>query len=305
MNQHHWGPEEGLLLQSLRLEAGIDDFVFAQLNTVSLAQLKELETGEGNSFYNPQIKRNTGLKLLKKLGHTSLPFETVSLVQPAPKPPLPSPKLQVNTGGFFSQPTVWALAAVLLAAFAVIGHDGWTQSNLRSLPDERRATLEPLPNAAAAAAAAASSAPEPINSAPESGLTPQPLTSPVPQADHNPAPESHDSSMVPDEPVASVSCAAQHRQDSASHTPTAPLRPGHYIYFEALESAQLCVLDAQNKLTTTQLDAGMKRRINGEAPFLVHSSNWNHLKMFYQGRRVQTGETVQQHMVLNSEVFEP
>jgi hypothetical protein len=49
----------------------------------------------------------------------------------------------------------------------------------------------------------------------------------------------------------------------------------------------------------------MKRRVNGEAPFLVHTSNWQHLKMFYQGRRVQTGDNIQQHMVLNSQFFAP
>lgn len=111
--------------------------------------------------------------------------------------------------------------------------------------------------------------------------------------------------MPTPETLAAVACAPQHRQASKAHTPSAPLRPGNYIYFEALQNSQLCVLDAQNKLTTVQLNAGMKRRINGQAPFLVHSSNWQHLKMFYQGRRVQTGPSIDEHMVLSSQDFEP
>jgi transcriptional regulator with XRE-family HTH domain len=69
MNNPSWRAEDGQLLRSLREEAGIDALVFARNNTVSLAQLKELESGGNNSFYNPAIKRNTGVKLLKKLGH--------------------------------------------------------------------------------------------------------------------------------------------------------------------------------------------------------------------------------------------
>lgn len=74
MNKLTWRPADGQLLLSLREKAGIDASVFARDNTVSLAQLKELETADGHRFYSAQIKRNAGVKMLKNLGH-ELPRE--------------------------------------------------------------------------------------------------------------------------------------------------------------------------------------------------------------------------------------
>jgi hypothetical protein len=47
MHNKPWGPEDGELLQSIREKAGMDALVFARANTISLAQLQELEGGEG------------------------------------------------------------------------------------------------------------------------------------------------------------------------------------------------------------------------------------------------------------------
>ena len=46
MNTQPWGPEDGELLQKLRKNADIDAFVFARANTISAAQLHELESGQ-------------------------------------------------------------------------------------------------------------------------------------------------------------------------------------------------------------------------------------------------------------------
>lgn len=344
MKQPTWRPEDGQLLQRLREKAGIDVLVFAQMNTLSTTQLKELENGKGNSFYNEQIKRSTGLKLLKKLGHEApLPDsaanspeaaqegapDTASVAQTTVSgngghgaAPLLAPRSKTKG---FSWPTWgWLLFAALLASLVLFGRD-WANTIAGTIagtgaqpqPQQSAAHLPPVVPANLASESPAINSPDPVTagsaalnnsiaSAAPPPAEPTATAEASPQVGQAPATTgSPDQEEATAKPLAPVSCAAQHRQGSASHTPTAPLRLGNYIYFEALESAQLCVLDAQNKLTTTQLDAGMKRRINGEAPFLVHASNWNHLKMFYQGRRVQTGETVQQHMVLNSEVFEP
>jgi hypothetical protein len=70
-----WRTEEAQLLRQLREEAKTDSLVFARLNALSLAQLQELEGHGAGGFYNPQIKANTGIKLLKKLGHEWVPPE--------------------------------------------------------------------------------------------------------------------------------------------------------------------------------------------------------------------------------------
>jgi len=312
--QPTWLPEDGQLLQSLREKAGTDALVFARLNTISTAQLKELETGVGNSFYNAQIKRSTGFKLLRSLGHVEAvqepaladaaesndpvlqppidsPIERpLSAAEPAPH----SPTAHIKTRSHSLQPLYLALAFIVFAAVVLIGLQWTKKTNVLSHPNPHLSAVQMPPVQTDGPTDTTQSSPI----ATELG--------PSVQVGAN-SPALSDVSIATPSPIAlaPVSCANQHRQNSVTHTPTEPLRSGDYIFFEALEDSQLCVLDAQNKLTTLQLDAGMKRRVNGEAPFLVHTSNWQHLKMFYQGRRVQTGESIQQHMVLNSQFFAP
>jgi hypothetical protein len=325
--QPTWLPEDGVLLQSLRQKAGIDALVFARLNTISTAQLKELETGVGNSFYNAQIKRSTGFKLLRSLGHVEVvqaPAQTTTLADAADSPdlvlqtpidrpietawraaePAPgSPTAQVKTRIHALQPLYLALAFIVLAAVVFIGREWTPKNNVLSHPQPHLSDVIMHPATTGAATLTAVQAP-PNKAAQNTPNTAEP--GPSDQVSAN-SPALTDAAIAMPRPttLAPVSCLNQHRQSSVTHTPTAPLRAGDYIFFEALENSQLCVLDAQNQLTTVQLDAGMKRRVNGEAPFLVHTSNWQHLKMFYQGRRVQTGDNIQQHMVLKSQFFAP
>lgn len=314
MTQPTWQPEDGHLLQSLREKAGIDAFVFSQMNTLSKAQLWELENGPGKSFYNEQIKRSTGMKLLKKLGHTA-PIPSPSneetearklevlqaqevdtldfpLAMRTPSAQQSSPRTQ--TRGFSLQSVIWALAAIVFASIVLTGRD-WAQNSQVSAAAQTPATTARASEPGATSAAPSSQAQAEDSEAASSVVK-------VAQA---PATVGNQAQAFVPDALAPISCAAQYSQGSLAFTPSAPIRPGDYIFFEALEKSQLCVLDAQNKLTRLQLNAGMKRRVNGEAPFLVHTSDWSHVKMFYQGRRVSTGETAQQHLTLNSQVFAP
>ena len=70
---------------------------------------------------------------------------------------------------------------------------------------------------------------------------------------------------------------------------------------EAQADTELCVLDSQNQKTMVQLKAGMAKSVYGSAPFLVHSQDWQNLKLFFQGRRVVDTLTDVQHLLLDSE----
>jgi hypothetical protein len=61
------------------------------------------------------------------------------------------------------------------------------------------------------------------------------------------------------------------------------------------------VLDSQNQKTMLQLKAGMAKSVYGAAPFLVHSQDWQNLKLFFQGRRVVDALTDVQHLLLDSQ----
>ena len=127
MSTSVWRLEDGVLLQQLRQSAKIDDFVFARMNAISLAQLRELEgRGEG-SFYNPQIKTNTGQKLLRKLGHESaMPVPgyaqtTATAAQPLSTAPERMPFRASGTIGVHPK---WAAALVLIGGLV------WTGSRM-------------------------------------------------------------------------------------------------------------------------------------------------------------------------------
>jgi hypothetical protein len=309
MNNPTWRSEDGQLLRSLREEAGIDELVFARSNTVSLAQLKELEQGGNSSFYNPAIKRSTGVKLLKKLGHELVtPELLIVAAEPslnespaamattmaqvpasAAKPPSDAPQRRPRQQGLF-----WTLGLFSLVALFAI--KPWTL--LDGPATDRRA--EHL--AAQGTSTPAMSTPAPAQSAPEpressSTAAPAkvaalalPAMGEVPKAEVKPPPT-----------TITTACDWQHRDNSKTHTPSQPLKPGNYVYLEAQTDTELCVLDSQNQKTMLQLKAGTTRSVYGSAPFLVHSQDLQALKLFFQGRRVQETLEDMQYLLLNSQ----
>jgi hypothetical protein len=318
MNTPHWRPEDGQLLQSLREKVGLDELVFARNNTVSLAQLRELERGGESSFYNPQIKRNTGVKLLRKLGYefpAPLPPEPVQTLAPlSPDTPEPAvvtpasaqPSLVQGTvpvqighkpsfghrlkGGWSMSPMFWGLSLSVLALLAVLATSA------------SKATL----SASSSSPALASALPQ----APSISLA-QPVAfnettpSPASSASLAAASDSPTASTLPSNQAQSgdVTCDPQHRETSPVFQQTAPLKPGNYVHFVAQADTTLCVLDHHNKLTHLNLSAGSTKSVYGAAPFLVQSSRWQDLSVFFQGRRVQEVLEGNPHIQLLSQAF--
>ena len=308
MNNKPWGPDDGKLLQSIRQKAGIDALVFARANTLSLAQLQELEGGEGRGFYSELIKCNTGIKLLKKLGHevpepSTVATEPIAVtVQTVASPstsaadkPMPAETVRrvVHSSAVMTRPTILTGALLVLVLLGF-----WGLQNFKPSPPESPAPLSVQRENAQAPSASMTTA-SAVLQAPNATST-------------NPAIQAPDQAAQPDsrapmvartnEPtkLTAVSCEEPHRLNSANHTPSNPLKPGNYIYIEARTDSQLCVLDSQNKLSTLTLKAGMNQTVNGVAPFLVHPSNWQGLQVFFQGRPVRMEHEGNAHLMLNS-----
>lgn len=312
MNNPTWRSEDGQLLRSLREEAGIDELVFARSNTVSLAQLKELEQGGNSSFYNPTIKRSTGVKLLKKLGHELVTPELVivanepaelsvnespvamahAIAQVSASPVKPHADSQRRS---LTQPALfWTLSLFILVALVAIKPWDWlngpatdrrsdhltaqgTSTPIKSTPESAQSApdpREPSPTAAPAKVAALA----------------LPTTVEAPKAEVKSPPT-----------TITTACDWQHRNNSKTHTPSQPLKPGNYVYLEAQADTELCVLDSQNQKTMLQLKAGMAKSVYGSAPFLLHSQDLQALKLFFQGRRVQEALEDMQYLLLNSQ----
>ena len=297
MNPTTWRPEDGQLLQRLRTQAGIDELVFARNNTLSLIQLRELESGEGQSFYNAQIKRNAGLKLLKKLGFE---FPQQASVPPDPLPDTSAPRAapdpfavasSASPATAFSKPPPKYIG-LWVGALLILGASAWLLSqDPRSAPTDNR-HLE---------RAQSSSAQTPPPAVAEvASDTPRSRSSASAAPGQNAALAPGMASPTVAEPLKAVACEDQHRNISASHTPNNPLKPGNYIYIEAQTDSELCVLDSQNKLSILSLKAGMTHTVNGLAPFLVHARDWQGLKVFFQGRPVRVEQGNDAHLVLNS-----
>lgn len=318
MNTPHWRPEDGQLLQSLREKVGLDELVFARTNTVSLTQLRELERGGESSFYNPQIKRNTGVKLLRKLG-----YELPAPVPPEPvhalvtlSPDTPEPALVIPATA--QPPMVQGTVAVLAGHSPSFGHrltGGWSMSPIFwGLSLSVLALLAVLTTTGSKATLSASS----FSPALDSALPQAPsksLAQPVAFNDTTPSPASSASlaagSDLPEESTTlsspprsgDVACDPQHRDSSTVFQQTAPLKPGNYVYFVAQADTTLCVLDHHNKLTHLNLSAGSTKSVYGAAPFLVQSSSWQDLAVFFQGRRVQAVLEGTPHLQLLSQTF--
>lgn len=309
MNNQPWTPEDGELLERLRTSAGIDAFVFARTNTISAAQLEELENGEGRSFYNELIKRNTGIKLLKKLGY-EYPVTGIQVTPPASDALIAAPtpeadatvKPLVSSAAYkkpFSNPfaTHPLLMTGGLLSVVVWGFLGIQQLDTPPTEIQRHAATQ-VDNAQPNGSASATQATEP-----PTALMPASAPEALPKK-ASLAPAEAPANASPDRAhLASIACDDQHRNNSTSHTPSNPLKPGSYVYIEAKVDSALCVLDSDNKLSLLNLKAGMNQTVNGLAPFLVHTSNWQGLQIFFQGRLVRTDLGDSAHLLLQSLPF--
>jgi hypothetical protein len=64
-------------------------------------------------------------------------------------------------------------------------------------------------------------------------------------------------------------------------------KPATYVHVEAMQGARVCVLDSQNQVRALVLKVGESVNVAGVPPFTIRSAQWNDLKVFFQGLRVQ------------------
>lgn len=313
MNNKPWNPEDGQLLQSLREKAGFDALVFARNNTVSLAQLRELEEGGESSFYSPLIKRSTGVKLLRKLGYEFPPEETPA-TQPDERqgstPLIESPEADLQNsapatagsitatykpGAWLKAPVFWGFGLATLALLVVIGP-------VRQMAAPEPTSASPSVNASSPTAAAAPAL-TPATGA--QNTTAEPATKTIIALPTSASLSVTETPAAITSPANSspLSCDGVHKKTTTVFRQTEPLKPGNYVHFVAQANTSLCVLDQNNQLTTLKLPAGASKTVFGDAPFLVQSSDWQALKIFFQGRRVHAAKPGVEHLQLHSVAF--
>jgi hypothetical protein len=77
--------------------------------------------------------------------------------------------------------------------------------------------------------------------------------------------------------------------------PTAPRKSAEYVHMVAAQNVLVCVMDADQRVATLELQAGDARSIYGPAPFKVYSADLHLLKVYFQGQYMKLpSEDIQQ-----------
>ena len=313
MSQSKWTDEHGQLLKNLRQNAGVDIATLARRHILSTTQIRQLEGGGDSAFYNPDIKLSIGIKLLHSLGH-DLPVE-VATVNPAQVPVevankvpealavetefkteiaaklMPSSKpaplnalaeaeaTSPNNEAALKPPNfAWPFLFVLIALTCIWLYLSHSRESATAMP-AAVATVEtnaPAPEAAPSGAPVAPVAPV----SPVIPTVPEP-TSIKPLAETAPK-------------VALKSACAWGSSETEIQ-PTSPRKSAEYVHMVAAQNVLVCVMDADQRVATLELQAGDARSIYGPAPFKVYSANLHLLKVYFQGQYMKLpSEDIQQ-----------
>ena len=288
MNKPEWTPKLGLLLESLRIQAGMDLATMARRNMLSTLQVKQLEKGGSSGFYNEDIKFSTGQKLLKFFGH-ELKLETETAV---PETVSAAPAAEVATESIkpmpveliepsYDQPEAatsnvkpyWLGLAFIVIAMLVFG---FFQTN-----DSANALLNtatPVGNKV---------------KPPESEkMSPQQVDAvPAPPTSTQAAPEkSNMSAAAATEKIETpqlLNMTCKWTDQETELQASAPRKRGEYVHVVALENATVCIKDGDQRVASLSLASGQARSIYGPPPFRVYSPNLSLVKLYFQGEYIK------------------
>jgi len=313
MNKPEWTPELGLLLESLRIQAGMDHATMARRNMLSTLQVKQLEKGGSSGFYNEDIKFSTGQKLLKFFGHelkleteTAVP-EMVAAVPAAELSPtpalaiepvsLPLPEVAIKPSEVATesikpmpieliepsdeQPEAatsnvkpyWLGLAFIVIAMLVFGFFQ-TNDSANTLLN----TATPVENKV--------KPPEPEKmSSQQVDAVPAPPTSTqaVPEKSNMSAAAASEKIETPQ--LLNMTCKWTDQETELQAS--APRKRGEYVHVVALENATVCIKDGDQRVASLSLASGQARSIYGPPPFRVYSPNLSLVKLYFQGEYIK------------------
>ena len=313
MSQSKWTDKHGQLLKNLRQNAGVDIATLARRHILSTTQIRQLEGGGDSAFYNPDIKLSIGIKLLHSLGH-DLPVE-VATVNPAQVPVevankvpealavetefkteiaaklMPSSKpaplnalaeaeaTSPNNEAALKPPNfAWPFLFVLIALTCIWLYVSHSRESATAMP----AAVATVETNAPAPEAAPSGAPV----APISPVSPAIPTVPEPTSIKP---------LAETAPKVALKSACAWGSSETEMQPTSPRKSAEYVHMVAAQNVLVCVMDADQRVATLELQAGDARSIYGPAPFKVYSANLHLLKVYFQGQYMKLpSEDIQQ-----------
>ena len=310
MSQSKWTDKHGQLLKNLRQNAGVDIATLARRHILSTTQIRQLEGGGDSAFYNPDIKLSIGIKLLHSLWH-DLPVE-VATVNPAQVPV----EVATNVPEALAVETEFKteIAAKLMPSSKPARLNALAEAEATSPNNE--AALKP-PNFAwpflfvlialtciwlyvshsresATAMPAAVATVETNAPAPETAPSVAPVAPVSPVVPTVPEPTSI-KPLAETAPKVALKSACAWGSSETEIQPTSPRKSAEYVHMVAAQNVLVCVMDADQRVATLELQAGDARSIYGPAPFKVYSANLHLLKVYFQGQYMKLpSEDIQQ-----------
>ena len=293
-----WTPENGALLQQLRLNAKVDIGTLAQKNIVSRSQIKQLEDGGDSSFYSPEIKYQIGKKVLASLGHRLAPAMAPQQVvpsAPAPQPQaveqpdlaaLESPAVAQSTATTPQQGDVGSnkVTMVLLLIAGLCGL-AWFFLQSGTLNEPKAPSQQVLTAPNVPQTVTAPPAPEPVSVAPVAANT-------VNNAEATTTPPA--TPAAPEAPKAEVKVAMASATDDAKNClwkdaevelqAPSPKKAAEYVYIVAGKDSFVCVMDGNERVARLTMKKGEDRSVYGNPPFKVQSADLAQLKIYFQGQ---------------------
>ena len=273
---------------------------------LSVRQIQQIENGEHNSFYSPNIKFTAAKKVAQLLDLqteeafdfgdlvSQLPIE-VQEAKPSPavveekpktKTPEPASNIKVESAALAKsiqqkkpasrspdkKPWLPILAFIAIAGFAFLSLRPslfGTASETAQAPAEEVKAEAPVSPAEPSAQAAPEKAAEPTPT-----LTPTPAVVAAPVA-------------VASTPSATECPMAD--SNVASYKTDAPKKSADMVYLVAKTPQVVCVLDATGKSQSKQLEPGIGASIYGKAPLKVLTAGLSQVDLYFQGVKVRPG----------------
>lgn len=297
-----WTESDAKLLRELREKAGLSQARLAKLHLISSGQIRELEGEKSGSFYSENIKAYVGYKILLALGYVA-PTEPINpalaeqtsaqpmaseivLQEAVSKPVAPEPDyVSSSTAPASKKNFGLALLLVLSITVAIISVFIGRKSSdtvARSSYLNETATDVKASNA---------------NVIKE--LQVQPATQDV-QVNVTDAKVSMnaDATELKGFKTLAFNCETTLTPEPTIYQSPVSDKPSNYLYLQALADAQVCLIDSERKTRLLSLKAGESFNMLGVAPFAVRTTQWNDLKIFFQGMRVKLESELDSHNVL-------
>jgi transcriptional regulator with XRE-family HTH domain len=266
MNKPQWTHDHGVLLESLRMKAGMSHATLARRAMLSVLQVEQLELGGDSGFYNAEIKFATGKKLLQFFGHT-LKVEVTppnsNTHEPLQVVPAQSPEPKKRAFKVSGLSGALVLMAMLLALFWLAQQS--SNSSNKASPEVTSKVTPPQPSQEVTTAA-------PISSSTTDNQTLSASSS-----------SSSSSSTSQTETSRPLNSPCAWEPTETEIQPASPRKKGEYVHVVAIDNVSICIMDGNQRVANVTLAPGQARSIYGPAPFKLYSTQLALVNIYFQG----------------------